>query len=148
MILVPPKLTKIPDRSYTIYEGDTAKLTCEAFGFPTPVIQWTRPFSALQKGRNNVNNGTLSIQDFRPEDTGTYMCTATNNLGSTRTLTALGVRILESGILYFQGSLGFCLFLSRVGKRNPKVIVVSCFELTSQYPTHILNLCRCIIIEV
>ena len=66
MILAPPKLTKIPHRSYTIYEGDTAKLTCEAFGFPTPVIQWTRPFSALQKGRNDVNNGTLSI--FRTLD--------------------------------------------------------------------------------
>jgi len=58
---VPPKLTKIPHRSYTIYEGDTAKLTCEAFGFPTPVIQWTRPFSALPKGRSSVDNGTLSI---------------------------------------------------------------------------------------
>ena len=104
LMLVPPKLTKIPRRSYTIYEGDTVKLTCEAFGFPTPVIQWTRAFSALPKGRSSVNNGTLSIQDFRPEDTGTYMCTATNKLGSTRTLTALGVRILESGILYFQGS--------------------------------------------
>lgn len=61
LISVPPKLTKIPHRSYTIYEGDTAKLTCEAFGFPTPVIQWTRPFSALPKGRSSVDNGTLSI---------------------------------------------------------------------------------------
>ena len=103
-ILVPPKLTKIPHRSYTIYEGDSAKLVCEAFGFPTPVIQWARPFSALPKGRSSVSNGTLSILDFRPEDSGTYMCTARNKLGSTRALTALGVRILESGISYFQGS--------------------------------------------
>ena len=101
LTLVPPKLIKIPHRSYTIYEGETAKLTCEAFGFPTPVIQWSRPFSALPKGRSSVSNGTLAIQDFRPEDSGTYMCTAKNKLGSTRTLTALGVRILETGILYF-----------------------------------------------
>lgn len=110
LILVPPKLTKIPHRWYTIYEGDTAKLTCEAFGFPTPVIQWTRPFSALPKRRSSVDNGTLSIQDFRPEDTGTYMCTATNKLGSTQTLTALGVHTLETGnVIYFRVFLAFTL---------------------------------------
>lgn len=103
LVLVPPKLTKIPQCSYTIYEGDTAKLECEAFGFPAPVIQWTRAFSTLPRGRSSVNNGTLSIQNFSPEDSGSYMCTAENKHGSTSALTALGVRILESGISYFQG---------------------------------------------
>lgn len=114
LILVPPKLTKVPHRSYTIYEGDTAKMACEAFGFPAPVIQWTRPFSALPKERSSVNNGTLSIQDFRPEDTGTYTCTATNKLGSKRTLTALGVHTLETGNVIVLGGFILASFISLV----------------------------------
>ena len=96
-VLVPPKLTKIPDRSYTIYEGATAELSCEAFGFPPPTIAWTRPLFALPKERSSVSHGTLRIEDFRPGDTGTYMCTATNKLGSVKTLTALGIHELETG---------------------------------------------------
>ncbi|KAL9962306.1 hypothetical protein ACROYT_G031394 [Oculina patagonica] len=92
-----PKLTKIPDRSYTFHEGAIIKLSCDAFGFPSPVIQWSRPLFALPKGRSRVNNGSLSIQGYKPEDTGTYICTATNKLGSTRSLTALGVTTLETG---------------------------------------------------
>ena len=98
-VLVFPRLTKIPDRSYTTNEGATANVTCEAFGVPSPVIQWTQPLFALPEGRSSVSNGSLSIKDFRSEDTGTYMCTATNKLGSTSTLTALGIHALEAGKL-------------------------------------------------
>ena len=96
-VLVPPHLTKMPDRSHTFYEGVTAQLQCEAFGVPPPVIQWSRPLFAFPKGRTSVNNGLLSIQDFRHEDTGTYMCTATNKLGSARTPTVLSIQRLEKG---------------------------------------------------
>ncbi|KAL9962313.1 hypothetical protein ACROYT_G031401 [Oculina patagonica] len=99
-----PKLTKVPDRSYTINEGATANITCEAFGVPPPVIQWTRPLFALPKGRSSVSNGSLSIEDFRPEDTGTYTCSATNKLGSTSTLTALGIHALETVCFQTEGA--------------------------------------------
>lgn len=104
LILVFPKLTKIPDRSYTFHEGAIIKLSCDAFGFPSPVIQWSRPLFALPKGRSRVNNGSLSIQGYKPEDTGTYICTATNKLGSTRSLTALGVTTLETGKLHVEAT--------------------------------------------
>lgn len=92
-------MSKTPDRLETVNEGATAKLTCEAFGVPRPVIQWYRPLFALPKGRSSVHKETLSIQDFSPEDTGTYMCTATNKLGSTRAMTVLGIHTLETGNL-------------------------------------------------
>jgi len=93
---VPPHLTKMPDCSHTFIEGVIVELKCEAFGVPPPVIQWSRPLFAFSKGRTSVNNGSLSIQDFRPEDTGTYMCTATNKLGSTQSPTALNIQTLET----------------------------------------------------
>ena len=96
-VLVPPHLTKMPDRSHAFNEGVIVELKCEAFGVPPPVIQWSRPLFAFSKGRTSVNNGSLSIQDFRHEDTGTYMCTATNKLGSTRSPTALSIQMLEKG---------------------------------------------------
>lgn len=89
----------MPDRLHTFYEGVTAQLQCEAFGVPPPVIQWSRPLFAFPKGRTSVNNGSLSIQDFRHEDTGTYMCTATNKLGFTQTPTVLSIQRLETGNL-------------------------------------------------
>ena len=45
---------------------------------------------ALPKGRSTVKDGVLTIQDFFVEDTGTYVCTAKNKLGSVTAVTTLG----------------------------------------------------------
>ena len=82
--------TKIPDRVITVKEHSTASIVCQAFGFPQPVIQWSRAFSVpLPQGRSVVVNGTLQISRFSFEDIGSYQCKATNKLGLVTTITAL-----------------------------------------------------------
>ena len=87
--LVPPVFTKIPERVITVKEDSTASIVCEAFGFPPPVIQWSRAFSPLPQGRSVVVNGTLKISRFSLQDTGSYQCKAINKLGSVATTTTL-----------------------------------------------------------
>ena len=87
---VGPKLIKVPDRFLLIDEGTTATVTCEAFSYPPSVITWVRAFAALPKGRTSVRNGTLSIKNFAEEDSGAYVCTARNKLGSVTAVTTLG----------------------------------------------------------
>lgn len=87
---VAPQLIKVPDRFLLIQEGSTATVTCEAFSHPPSVITWARVFAALPKGRTSVKDGTLSIEYFSKEDSGAYVCTARNKLGSITTVTTLG----------------------------------------------------------
>ena len=75
-----------------IDEDAVASLTCEAFSHPPPVITWTSIVGALPNGRSNVNNGVLTIQDFTIADTGTYVCDASNKLGSVTAVTTLSIK--------------------------------------------------------
>ena len=92
VILVPPRITKAPKKVITVKEGSTATLVCKAFGFPPPVIQWSKAFSSLSQGRTTVFNGTLIISPFSLQDVGSYQCKATNKLGSATTATSLQFR--------------------------------------------------------
>ena len=85
--VVPPQFTKVPDRAITVLQGSTATAVCQAFGFPPPVIHWSKAFSQLPHGRSMVVNGTLKITRFSLRDTGSYQCKATNRLGSVTTTT-------------------------------------------------------------
>ena len=87
---VGPKLIKVPDRFLLIHEGTTAAVTCEAFSYPPSVITWARAFTALPKGRTSVRNGTLSIEKFTEQDSGAYVCTAKNKLGSVTAVATFG----------------------------------------------------------
>ena len=89
-LTVAPQLIKIPDRFILIDEGTSATVTCEAFSHPPSVVTWARAFTALPKGRTSNKNGTLSIENFAEEDSGAYVCTARNKLGSITAVTTLG----------------------------------------------------------
>ena len=87
---VAPRLIKRPDRFLLIDEGTTATVTCKAFSRPPSIVKWARAFAALPKGKTSVKNGTLSIENFTEEDSGTYVCTVRNKLGSITAVTTLG----------------------------------------------------------
>lgn len=99
VILVPPRITKAPNKVITVKEGSTATLVCQAFGFPSPVIQWSKAFSSLSQGRATVVNGTLTISLFSLQDVGSYQCKATNKLGSATTATSLQFRKTPGNLL-------------------------------------------------
>ena len=88
---MPPQFTKVPKQHLRVKKGMVASVTCEAFGSPPPVIQWSRAFASLPKGRVAVEKGILNITSFGPKDVGTYQCKATNKLGSVSSTTTLSV---------------------------------------------------------
>ncbi|KAM7425803.1 Hemicentin-1 [Porites harrisoni] len=106
IVEVSPRFTRVPGRFLVIEEGAVASVTCEAFSYPPSVITWTRPLVALPRGRRSVTNGTLTIQDFSAVDTGTYVCTAKNKLGSVTAVMALNIQ-RKPGIHYNTGFVKF-----------------------------------------
>ena len=103
---VSPRFSRVPGRFLVIVEEAVASVTCEAFSYPPSVVTWTRPLVALPRGRSSVTNGTLTIQDFSAVDTGTYVCTAKNKLGSVTAVMALNIQ-RKPGIHY---NIGFVKF--------------------------------------
>lgn len=90
LFTVSPRFTRVPGRFLVIKETAVASVTCKAFSHPPSVVRWTRLLAALPKGRSSVSNGTLTIQGFSIADMGTYVCNASNKLGSITAITSLG----------------------------------------------------------
>ncbi|XP_068699011.1 uncharacterized protein [Montipora foliosa] len=102
---VSPVFTKVPGKVTIFESSSTAVLVCEAFGFPPPVIQWSKAFSPLPQGRSVVVNGTLKISRFSLQDSGTYQCKASNRLGSVTFATSL-VKVAFAAVFTNLGATG------------------------------------------
>ena len=97
-------------------EGSTFTVTCEAMGYPPPLIVWTRTNGILSDRvslSNNVTSFTkdgfvssirvnLTITIASREDTGEYQCFANNSIGSVY---SNYVRITVKSKLMFKCSL-------------------------------------------
>ena len=59
-------------------------MTCDASGFPTPSIRWTRSRS----GQVLSEKKQLNITSSDKSDAGEYMCTASNGVGLPKTAKA------------------------------------------------------------
>ena len=86
--LVFPSFTNKP-RNVTVKTGQSAKLLCEATGYPQPFLSWSKDggknFPAARDRRFLVNPGNLNefiIKDVQWADRGDYFCNATNSAGS------------------------------------------------------------------
>ena len=70
--------------------GKIVKLPkCRVIGYPPPVISWTKLFDQLPAGRAAVEGQTLTIAKADKKDAGTYICTATNVMGTSHAMTTL-----------------------------------------------------------
>ena len=79
-----------------VREGNTTTVTCETFGYPPPIVWWDRidgTFSDRVSVSDSVSTPTgygnvtrvsvnLTITNALREDTGVYMCSASNDIGS------------------------------------------------------------------
>ncbi|XP_033751333.1 hemicentin-1-like isoform X17 [Pecten maximus] len=88
----PPTAT-VSQTAYTIITGASVTLQCTVFGTPSVTgVTWTRTYSngvsttigvnGQKYAGSSVNNPSLTIFNADSSDQGTYVCTATNSLGS------------------------------------------------------------------
>ncbi|XP_041377591.1 basement membrane-specific heparan sulfate proteoglycan core protein-like isoform X3 [Gigantopelta aegis] len=88
-ISVPPTADVTP-KNEVRQVGQTIELRCEVTGTPPPEIRWTRESGEMPQ-QINIRNGILTIYNVAEVDAGRYICTATNEAGSTRDYTFLRV---------------------------------------------------------
>lgn len=88
-LMCKPEFTKLL-KDLKIRDSETLTLNCSVKGDPEPQVTWSKNGKAISssevvdlKYKNGV--ATLVINEIFPEDEGTYVCTATNSIGSTET---------------------------------------------------------------
>jgi len=59
-------------------------LPIQAVGFPLPVISWNRLGMLLPVGKTEIKDGSLTIKNLSPADSGLYECVATNSMGTKK----------------------------------------------------------------
>ncbi|CAH3158319.1 unnamed protein product [Pocillopora meandrina] len=77
-VRVPAKFISEPKRSVTAYKTWDMTLKCDIFGFPSPVITWTRSRDQLPINRNVIDGNQLTIKNTKKEDGGAYVCRGAN----------------------------------------------------------------------
>ncbi|NXI37641.1 IGS10 protein, partial [Galbula dea] len=100
VVAYPPRITSRPPRTVHTVPGAAVQLHCTALGIPKPEITWELPdhsvLSIGHQGRAAGSErlhppGTLLLHNPQPSDSGMYMCTAKNDLGSDFTVTYIHV---------------------------------------------------------
>ncbi|CAB1426562.1 unnamed protein product, partial [Pleuronectes platessa] len=83
----------VPEPLMIVVEGRTATLRCDAHGFPSPTITWSKLRSPLP-WRHKITNTSLVLPNVGRQDSGEYICKATNNMGTTEVTVMLDVETL------------------------------------------------------
>ncbi|CAN9515659.1 unnamed protein product [Ophioblennius macclurei] len=83
----------VPEPMMIVVEGQTATLRCDAHGFPSPTIKWSKLRSPLP-WRHKVVDNSLVLPNVGRQDSGEYICSATNNMGVSDATIVLDVETL------------------------------------------------------
>ena len=87
------------------YKNWDTILKCDIFGYPSPVITWTRSRKELPVNRHLIDGDTLAIKNTTKDDGGAYVCQGANELGSVMAVIWIFVkdvgklRVKENSIL-------------------------------------------------
>ncbi|XP_055079317.1 basement membrane-specific heparan sulfate proteoglycan core protein isoform X9 [Periophthalmus magnuspinnatus] len=71
-------------------EGQTAILRCDAHGFPDPTISWSKLRAPLP-WRHKIVDNSLILPAVGRQDSGEYICTASNKMGASEATINLDV---------------------------------------------------------
>ncbi|KAI1897143.1 hypothetical protein AGOR_G00080150 [Albula goreensis] len=85
-----PPRASVSEPLLVVEEGQTATLRCDAHGTPPPTITWSKLRAPLP-WRHRVVNGTLILMGVGRQDSGEYICNATNSWGTTEVTVMLDV---------------------------------------------------------
>ena len=92
-----PKIREKKLQHLLVDEGQTVQLECNADGDPQPVISWVTPrrrfITTKSNGRATVlGDGTLEIRFAQDQDSGMYVCIASNAAGNDTFTASLTVK--------------------------------------------------------
>ena len=90
-VAVHPFVSLDPGPLHVIEGRNVILPTCHVTGHPTPVIKWRKSLGQMPQGRVQNNNGVIKLLGVRKADSDSYICTATNLLGSAVQKTLLVV---------------------------------------------------------
>uniref|UniRef100_A0A8C1PEI7 Leucine rich repeat and Ig domain containing 4a n=1 Tax=Cyprinus carpio TaxID=7962 RepID=A0A8C1PEI7_CYPCA len=94
-------------------EGHTVLFFCAADGDPAPSIIWLNPKRSVLTGSGRIRtlaNGTLEVRYAQVQDSGYYLCIASNAAGNDSVSVSLRVRGLPGKLNYFSDLVGGYLF--------------------------------------
>uniref|UniRef100_A0A8C3N479 Hemicentin-1 n=1 Tax=Geospiza parvula TaxID=87175 RepID=A0A8C3N479_GEOPR len=81
-----PAFTELPG-DVALTKGEQLRLTCKATGVPVPRITWTFNNNIIPAQYDDVNgHSELLIERVSKEDSGTYVCSAENTVGSIKAI--------------------------------------------------------------
>lgn len=80
----PPRVSDKVVHRQSARLGSAIKLPCPVDGDPPPLIMWTKDGRNIHSGwiRFRILRSGLKIKEVEADDTGTYICKATNGFGS------------------------------------------------------------------
>ena len=89
-----PDISLSPGPIYAENGGDVVLPKCSVIGYPPPVVFWTKLFDELPGRKATVKDHTLTITKADRKDAGTYICTATNDMGTSHAMTTLIINVV------------------------------------------------------
>ncbi|XP_029999406.1 kazal-type serine protease inhibitor domain-containing protein 1-like [Sphaeramia orbicularis] len=110
---------KVPPQNQVNATGSSLVFLCEVFAFPMALVEWRKegrdvilpgddPHISVQFQGGPLKfevSSWLQIEGAGPEDSGTYRCTARNNLGSVSASAVLGILGAEELSSYLANSV-------------------------------------------